>query len=482
MNSTQRYGLSSLDPHASMPLYQQIYLRLRHAITDGLISPGERIPAARALAKELGLARGTIESAYDLLASEGYVQARGQAGTVVMPGLEHLGGTRLPAEPVAATFDTLPAHPPVPPFQLGLPALDAFPRKIWARLAARCARSTQIEDMVYPPFAGATRLREAIAGYLRVSRGIDCIPQQIFMTSGYRGTIDLVSRTLLMTGDRVWVEDPGYAPTRDVLRSAGLELVPVPVDGEGICVEQGKQRAANARLAVVTPAHQSPLCVSLSLARRAALLDWAAQSEAWIIEDDYDGEYRYLGRPLPALKSLDGEGRVIYSGTFSKVMFPGLRLAYCVVPRGLVTRFDDATQVLGSSAPALVQAIVTAFMKEGHFSRHIQRMRRLYAERRETVAAGLMDVLGNRLRVELEPGGMHLILRPHDGMQMDDVAIAQRICGQGMFAHGLSSWYLQPPVTYGLLMSFTNVTSRDAARKLGERILPLLQVGLQTRR
>jgi GntR family transcriptional regulator/MocR family aminotransferase len=474
MNQTPRYGLSSLDPQASMPLYQQIYLRLRNAITDGLISPGQRIPAARALAKELGLARGTIETAYSLLASEGYVQARGQAGTVVMPGLEHLGGTPLPAEPVSASFTAMPQHQAVAPFQMGLPALDVFPRKIWARLAARCARSTQIQDMVYPPFAGVTILREAIAGYLRVSRGIDCVPQQVFITSGYRSTIDLVSRTLLMAGDKAWVEDPGYEPTKDVLRSVGMSLVPVPVDHDGICVEQGKQFAADARLAVVTPAHQSPLSVSLSLARRVALLDWAAQSDAWIIEDDYDGEYRYLGRPLPALKSLDGEGRVIYSGTFSKVMFPGLRLAYCVVPQGLVKRFDQAVQIHGSGAPALVQAIVTAFMKEGHFSRHIQRMRRLYAERREVVAAGLMDVLGDRLRVELQPGGMHLILRFRDDVAMDDVVIAHRICAQGMFAHGLSAWYLKPPVTHGLLMSFTNVASRDAARQLGERILPLL--------
>lgn len=474
MNQTQRYGLSSLDPQAGMPLYQQIYLRLRNAITDGLISPGQRIPAARALAKELGLARGTIESAYSLLASEGYVQARGQAGTVVMPGLEHIGGTPLPAVPASASIPALPQTQPVAPFQMGLPALDAFPRKIWARLAARCARSTQIQDMVYPPLAGVTILREAIAGYLRVSRGINCVPQQVFITSGYRDTIELVSRTLLAAGDKAWVEDPGYGPTKDMLASMGMALVPVSVDNEGICVEQGKERAADARLAIVTPAHQSPLSVSLSLARRLALLDWAAHSNAWIIEDDYDGEYRYLGRPLPALKSLDGEGRVIYSGTFSKVMFPGLRLAYCVVPQGLVTRFDDAVQIHGSGAPALVQAIVTAFMKEGHFSRHIQRMRRLYAERRVAVAAGLMDVLGQRLRVELQPGGMHLILRPREGAGMDDVAIARRMCEQGKFAHALSSWYLKPPVTHGLLISFTNVVSRDMARQLGERILPLL--------
>nr|WP_238534264.1 PLP-dependent aminotransferase family protein [Advenella kashmirensis] len=294
---------------------------------------------------------------------------------------------------------------------------------------------------VYPPLAGVTILREAIAGYLRVSRGINCVPQQVFITSGYRDTIELVSRTLLAAGDKAWVEDPGYGPTKDMLASMGMALVPVSVDDEGICVEQGKERAADARLAIVTPAHQSPLSVSLSLARRLALLDWAAHSNAWIVEDDYDGEYRYLGRPLPALKSLDGEGRVIYSGTFSKVMFPGLRLAYCVVPQGLVTRFDDAVQIHGSGAPALVQAIVTAFMKEGHFSRHIQRMRRLYAERRVAVAAGLMDVLGERLHVELQPGGMHLILRPREARVWMTWRLhaecASRACLRMVFPHGI---------------------------------------------
>lgn len=475
INQPERYGLSSLDPQASVPLYQQIYLRLRNAITEGLIAPGERIPAARALAKELGLARGTIESAYSLLVSEGYVQAKGQAGTIVMPGLDHMpGGSSLLQSPAATPLAALPRQPAVPPFQLGLPALDAFPRKVWARLAARCARSTQPQDMVYPLFGGATPLREAIAGYLRVSRGIDCVPQQVFITSGYRETLDLLLRTLLAPGDKVWVEDPGYEPTRNVLRKAAVELVPVPVDEEGVCVQDGERDNPDARLAVVTPAHQSPLSVSLSLPRRLALLDWAARNNAWILEDDYDGEYRYQGKPLPALKSLDSQGRVIYSGTFSKVMFPGLRLAYFVVPQAIVSRFDAAVKTLGGGVPALTQAIVTAFMKEGHFSRHIQRMRRLYTERREEVAAGLMDILGHRMRADLQPGGMHLILRARDAGQFDDVALACRIREQGMFADGLSRWYLKPSSSHGLLLSFTNVPSREAARDLGKRILPLL--------
>lgn len=473
--STDRYGLSSLDPGDRAPLYQQIYLRLRTAITEGLIPPGERIPSARALAKELGLARGTIESAYSLLADEGYVQSRGQAGTVVMPGLEHKpsavpAGQRSEATKPAA----LPTHPPVPPFQMGLPALDAFPRKVWARLAARCARSTQSYDMAYPLFGGATVLREAIAGYLRVSRGIDCMPQQVFVTSGYRETLNLVLHTLVSAGDKAWIEDPGYAPTKHVLSGYGLDLIPVPVDEEGMCVDYAKRNCCDARLAVVTPAHQSPLSVSLSLPRRLALLEWASANDAWIVEDDYDGEYRYQGRPLPALKSLDTDGRVIYSGTFSKVMFPALRLAYFVVPRSLVSTFETSVQTLGGGIPAITQSIVAAFMKEGHFSRHIQRMRRLYTDRREEVAAGLMDILGDHMSAELQPGGMHLILRQNDGDAFEDIAIAQRIREQGMFTDALSKWYLKSPVSHGLLFSFTNVPSREAARELAKRILPLL--------
>jgi GntR family transcriptional regulator/MocR family aminotransferase len=282
----------------------------------------------------------------------------------------------------------------------------------------------------------------------------------------------LIIRALLNAGDQVWMEDPGYPITRELLRHARLDIAPVPVDQDGLLVSEGIRSAAHARAAVVTPAHQSPLCVSLSLPRRLALLEWAAQQGAWIIEDDYDGEYRYVSRPLPALKSLDRDGRVLYAGTFSKVLFPGIRLAYLVVPENEIERFQQMNQTLSEGVPALNQAIVTAFITEGHFGRHIQRMRRLYGERREATAAGLSAVLGPLARVVPQPGGMHLILqlRPH----IDDRALAQRMREQGLYAHALTHWARRTQASPALLLNFTNVASEATARSLAMRILKLI--------
>ncbi len=394
MSAAQVGKIAPLDEAATEPFYRQIYDRFRGAIASGVLNPGDRIPSARALTKELGLARGTIEAAYSLLAAEGYIEARGQAGTIVSPSLK-------PRMPVASLLlpsersITAPSFRPdsVLPFQMGLPALDAFPRKIWARLSARSVRAMQPSDMTHPAVAGMPALRAQIAAYLQVSRGINCAPSQVFVTSGYRHTITLIAQSLLKAGDRIWLEDPGYPPTRELLGHMKMTAVPVPVDGEGMVVADGVKAAPRARAAVVTPAHQSPLCLSLSLPRRLALLDWATRNNAWIIEDDYDGEYRYVSRPLPALKSLDRDGRVLYSGTFSKVLFPSLRLAYLVVPETQVERFEEIMNVFAAGSSQLTQAIVTAFVTEGHFARHIQRMRKLYAERRNVTAAGLESVL-----------------------------------------------------------------------------------------
>jgi GntR family transcriptional regulator/MocR family aminotransferase len=412
MTAAKPGNISPLDPAAAEPFYRQIYDRFRSAIASGVLKPGDRIPSARALTKELGLARGTIDAAYSLLAAEGYVQARGQAGTIVTPDLK----PRLPlasSPPRSGDGRYKPSYRPdtTLPFQMGLPALDAFPRKIWARLGARCVRAMQPADMAHPSVYGLQALRDEIAAYLHVSRGVNCSPAQIFVTSGYRHTMELISRSLLKAGDRVWLENPGYPPTRQLLKHMNIAAVAVPVDPEGIVVSEGMKSAPRARAAVVTPAHQSPLGVSLSLPRRLTLLDWAARQNAWIVEDDYDGEYRYVSRPLPALKSLDRDGRVLYAGTFSKLLFPSIRLAYLVVPEALVERFEQISQAFAGGSPQLTQAIVTAFITEGHFARHIQRMRKLYAERREATVAGLESVLGKHMRIDSQPGGMHLILR-----------------------------------------------------------------------
>jgi len=463
--------LAPLDPQATAPYYRQIYDRFRSAIAAGVLKPGDRIPSARALTQELGLARGTIEAAYSLLAAEGYIQARGQAGTIVTPDLRpRLAGAGLPPPDQAPASSFRPDS--ILPFQMGLPALDAFPRKIWARLGARCVRAMQAADMAHPSVYGLPALRTEIASYLQLSRGIRCSPAQVFVTAGYRHTMELICHSLLKSGDRIWVEDPGYPPTRELLAHMGMNAVPVPVDEDGMQVAYGIATTPRARAAVVTPAHQSPLCVSLSLPRRLALLEWAARSGAWIVEDDYDGEYRYVSRPLPALKSLDRDGRVLYAGTFSKVLFPSIRLAYLVVPESQVECFAAVSQVFAAGIPALTQEIVTAFIAEGHFARHIQRMRKLYVERRDAVRNGLERVLGKYIRIESPPGGMHLILRLRG--RMSDRKLVARMREDGLYAEALTDWTTDGARVPALLVNFTNVASEAAAEALGRRILALL--------
>jgi len=473
MTSAETSGIPPLDRKATEPFYRQIYNRVRGAISSGLLKPGDRIPSARALTKELGLARGTIEAAYSLLAAEGYIESRGQAGTIVTPGL------KLPMPPPSALPRTdsgatgISFRPDsILPFQMGLPALDVFPRKIWARLGARCVRAMQPSDMAHPSVYGLPDLRGEIAAYLQVSRGIRCSPSQVFVTSGYRHTMELICHALLKAGDRIWLENPGYPPTRDILRYLKIRTVPVPVDREGMIISAGIKQAVRAQAAVVTPAHQSPLCVSLSLPRRLALLDWAVRNKAWIIEDDYDGEYRYVSRPLPALKSLDHDGRVLYSGTFSKVLFPGIRIAYLVVPDAQVERFEQIIETLAGGSPALTQAIVSAFITEGHFARHIQRMRKLYAERREAVTAGLASVLKRHVRIDSPPGGMHLILQMRG--QRSDRRLVSRMRENGLYGEAMSDWMMGSTDEPALLVGFTNIASQDAAEKLAKRILKLM--------
>ena len=473
MNAAKKGSISPLDPTAAEPFYRQIYERFRGAIASGALKPGDRIPSARALTKELGLARGTIESAYSLLTAEGYIEARGQAGTIVSPGLTALTPVASAIPPTHSSIDAPSFRPDsILPFQMGLPALDAFPRKIWARLGARCIRAMQPSDMTHPPVYGLPALRAEIAAYLHVSRGINCSPSQIFVTSGYRHTVDLISHALLQAGDQVWLENPGYPPTRELLRHVDVSAVPVSVDREGMIISEGIKLAPRARAAVVTPAHQSPTGVSLSLPRRLALLEWAARNDTWIVEDDYDGEYRYVSRPLPALKSLDHDGRVLCAGTFSKVLLPSLRLAYLAVPETLVERFEQISQVFEGGSPHFTQTVVAAFIAEGHFSRHIQRMRKLYAERRRATSAGLESVLGKYMRIDSQPGGMHLILRLR-GRQSDRRLVA-RMREAGLYAEALTDWTVGTSRGSALFVSFTNIDSQATAENLGRRILRLM--------
>jgi GntR family transcriptional regulator / MocR family aminotransferase len=322
-------------------------------------------------------------AAYAMLAGEGYVVSRGPAGTIVSPDLAAPSFVRVAARPRPSTGrEAIEAGQPRP-FQMGLPALDAFPRKLWAHLVGRQARRFSSAGMIYPDPAGSKLLQQAIAGYLATSRGINCTWHQVLITHGYQGGLDLTTRVLLRSRDQVWIEDPCYPPVRDALHSSGAALVPVRVDAEGMRVSEGRTRARRARLAVVTPSHQSPLGVALSLSRRLALLAWANEANAYVLEDDYDSEFRFTGRPLPALKSLDHEDRVVYAGTFSKVMFPGLRLGYLVVPGELAATFVRASLERYSGHAMLEQEAIAAFINEGHFGRHLKRMRHLYMRRGE---------------------------------------------------------------------------------------------------
>ena len=454
--------------HARTPIYLQLYLRFRDAIAAGRLSPGDRVPAVRSLASELSLARGTVESAYQILISEGYLVARGPAGTVVSPHLDGRRGLDAPRVPANTPRPAGIAQAAPRPFQLGLPALDAFPRKTWVRLAGRRLRGMGDADMDYQAPGGYLPLRRAIAAYLGVSRGIACAPEQVFVTTGYLDSLSLIRHTLLSAGDKGWFEDPGYPFARQFLERAGMRLVYVPVDEEGLNVQAGRRLSRNARFALVTPTHQSPLGVALSLPRRLALLEWAREHQSWIIEDDYDSEFRYHGRPLPPVKSLDRYGRVLYAGTFSKVLYPGLRLAYLVVPEDCVPTFEATASLLRMDSPALQQATVADFMEQGHFSRHLKKMRALYGERRGYLVAALEQAFGDALRIPDRAGGLH-VLGYWQGRQSDRV-VAQAANAQGLAIHALSTWKMKGQAEQGLLLGFANLASAQAAQSAVRRL------------
>lgn len=443
-----------------VPLHRQIYDHFRTAIAAGQFRPGDRLTSARDVARQFMVARGTVDVAYAMLAGEGYTVSRGPAGTFVSPELPGLAAMRHAAKPRQDLGDGHGAAAAPLPFQLGLPALDAFPRKLWAGLVARQGRALSVVDMAYPDPAGDRSLREALAAYLAVSRGITCTASQIVITNGYQGGLGLISRTLLRRDDTIWLEDPGYRLARQPLEAAGAKLVPVRVDDEGVRVADVVARAPRARLAVVTPSHQSPLGVALSLPRRLALLSWASDARAFVVEDDYDGEFRYVGRPLPALKSLDRDDRVLYAGSLSKVLFPGLRLGYLVLPEELIPTFGRVLSWRSSSASAFEQRVVAEFMNGGHFARHLKRMRALYAARRQALTDALVAVFGDRMAIELKPGGMHLIVRLARGVKDGQVAAAAQAAG--LAVEPLSGWTLKHACGPGLLLGFTNVAEQDA--------------------
>jgi GntR family transcriptional regulator/MocR family aminotransferase len=481
-----RPTLVALDPALDVPVYRQIYERLRDAILTGAVPTGTRLPSWNALAAELGVARGTVKAAYDWLAGEGYVEGRGAAGTWVHRRLAGELGRRppepmpIPARQRAAALTALP--PPLAqlqPFMMGVPALDAFPRGLWTRLLSRQARQLAPASMIYSDPAGHPPLREAIAQYLAIARGIACQPSQIFITAGYTGALALIARCLLAPGDAVWFEDPGYIRARDGLRLAGARPVPVPVDGHGLIVERGIDRAPEARLAVVTPSHHAPLGMPMTLPRRLALLDWAVRHQRYIVEDDYYGEFQFGGRPLSALKSLDGADRVLYVGTFSKVLMPALRLGYLVAPAALAGVLRELMGLLAPSPSLLNQMALADFMTQGFFARHIRRMRLLYQARRAALVAALSASFGGRTTIGLPESGMHLLLHLPPGS--DDVALADAAGAAGLSPLPLTPWAIEADTGPGLILGFANVPGERAAREVA-RLATALSLDKRTAR
>jgi GntR family transcriptional regulator / MocR family aminotransferase len=472
-------------PVLDSPLYQQLYAHLRTAILTGKLTGGTKLPSTRTLADELGVSRNTVLNAYEQLRAEGYLESSTGSGTFVAQVLpETLLGkssrkttTRTsPPRPHLSKHATLQlAAPPAPapeplgpglvsPFRTSMPALDAFPYKVWSQLIIRQAKHISQQVLQYQEVAGYRPLREAIATHITLSRQVQCSPEQIIIVAGSQGGLDLVSRLFLNAGDAVWVEDPGYFGARGAFLGAGAHVVPVPVDCEGLVVEAGIKRAPKARLVHVTASHQFPLGVTMSVQRRLALLEWANCANAYILEDDYDSEYRYSGRPLAALQGLDDTGRVIYIGTFSKVFFPALRIGYLVLPTSLVEPFLTVRHYVDVHPPILEQAVLTDFIREGHFERHIRRMRKLYAERRAALLEAIKDL---PLEIDEPEAGLRCIGWLPEGM--DDVALVQKAAEHGLELWPVSAFSIEPIKRKGILLGYggsSKEVMQDGVRRL----------------
>jgi len=456
MASTQ-FSRFRFDRSSPTPLHRQLYDRIRAAIAEGRLRPGERVPSARSLAAQLGVARGTIDLAYARLSGDGILLGRGQRGTVVSD-IVSFGAVPAARPQALRTITKLEALEDLKPFRLGLPALDLVPRKLWSRLVMREVKRAAGAALAYPDAMGLPALRQAIAAYLAVSRGVAAAPEQIAITGGYQGALDLAARLVLSQGDTVLFEDPGYGFARDAFLSLGMRLLPVPVDEEGMNV--ARARRGKARLAVVTPAHQAPLGVTLSLRRRQALLAWAREARGFVLEDDYDSEFHYSGFKPAALKSLDAEDRVFHAGSFSKTLFPALRLGWLVVPARFADEAARHCRDSGRGHASLEQAALAEFLTDGHFARHLRRMREAYKSRRQALADALRHVFGDDVQFTLPAGGLYILARfPNHGA---DRQLAARCVRHGLAVSPLSAQAVKYDVGEGLLLSFTNIAEEHA--------------------
>jgi len=465
-----------LERGAAEPMYRQVLRLVQHAILTGQLAPGTKLPSSRMLADDLEIARNTVLRVYDQLTAEGYVLSTTGSGTYV-------ADTRPDARAVRPRSPLRPAAPSVPrealaqeslsgrgrrligragvapkqwgAFMPGVPDVTEFPARTWSRLQARLWKEANPDLLTYAPGSGYRPLRRALSDYLRVARSVKCSPDQIIITTGIHQSMDLAVRLLTDVGDRAWVEEPCYWGARSVLQAAGLELEPMPVDNEGLN-PRGPGLSAPPRIAVVTPSHQYPLGMVMSLARRRTLLEYARQHGVWIVEDDYDSEFRYGSRPIASLQGLDEAGRVIYVGSLGKILYPGLRIGYMVAPEHLVDTFRTGVAELYREGQLMHQAVLAEFIMDGYLTSHVRRMRALYGERRQILIDAITSRFGDDLPVMGDEAGLHFVLGLPDGT--DDRAITAAAFEAGVIVRPLSTYYShEDAAKSGLLLGYACV-------------------------
>lgn len=453
----------------------EIYRQIRRAILEGLLRPGDTLPPTRELARTLAVARATVVVAYEHLAAEGFVQSRQGAGTIVedWAPLEAAGARRQRSHgalrprpiwetiPLPTAFDASAIYD----FRTGLPDVSLFPHLNWRRLIAKVLRSNESAlPGIYEKPAGHLALRTAIARHIGVSRGVDASEDDVIVTGGTQQAIDLLARTLLAPGDKIAIEDPGYEATRRALEAHGAKVIGVPVDQDGIVVEALPD---DARAVYVTPSHQYPLSVTMTLGRRQALLSWAERHGSAIIEDDYDGEFRFDGRPLPPLQTLDTAGRVIYVGSFSKTMFPTLRLGFVVPPPSLRDAIQRAKYVSDWHSPTLEQAALARFIESGGFSAHIRKVSAVYRERHSMIATAITRDFAGLLELIPSTTGLHLTALAPPSTTVEQMSeIAARAAKRGVQLHRLSSFHLGQSCRAGLVLGYGAIATPKIAEGL----------------
>lgn len=449
------------DFNSGIPFYKQIYEGYRAAILSGQLRPGQRLPSTRALAVELGISRLPAVNAFEQLLHEGYVEGKTGAGTYVKDTIPDEFARPVPARQLEFKKPPDPAgrlEEIVGPFRVSLPALDQFPNKVWSRLVSRNAKNLSEDLMAYGDPSGYLPLREAIAQYLNTSRAVRCQANQILIVSGSQMALHICARALLKPGDAVCIEDPAYPGARDALTTTGATLLPIPLDEQGIDMNRIASQSNRSRAVYVTPSHQYPLGLTMSASRRLELLEWARRNRSWIIEDDYDSEYRYTSRPVGSLQGMDTASRVIYIGTFSRVLFPSLRLGYVVVPSALFSGFRSLRETLDIFSPTLYQLVLTDFLQDGHFSRHLRRMRVTYLNRRNALLKALSGHLGKFLRPYNADAGMHLSAFLPAGI--NDREIVRKAAERGVSATALSTCYAGKHSRSGLILGFGGANER----------------------